>query len=140
MSFYKHKLENDLKKVIKTLSDSIYTHKEVHEWYKIFLLEKPICQKCNKEVDYFGPWYDPERGCTRHLCAICHGEIEIRAFLDYEPPEDLKYYITMPLTSNIDIHKWLGPFFTENISDVKEDDRHYRREIIEVVGNSFKTG
>ena len=63
----------------------------VHESFvKYFGTEKPICSKCNKEVDIFGPIYSIKHLCTRFVFAKCHGEIEVKSFNSLSLPLPFK--------------------------------------------------
>lgn len=43
----------------------------------------PVCCKCNKPVDIFGPIYLINYACSRIVLAKCHGEIEVRMISEY---------------------------------------------------------
>lgn len=51
---------------------------------RIFKTYTPMCSKCNKPVDHFGPLYMIEYGATRIIFVKCHGEIEVRMFNEYQ--------------------------------------------------------
>ena len=58
---------------------------------------KPICLKCDKPVDMFGPIYVIEYGATRFIFAKCHGEVEVRSaneFLIKDGTPDTKEFLS----------------------------------------------
>ena len=77
------------------------TGKELKEqlnpsFYDMFRNQKPVCRKCNKEVDLFGPIYVIEMACTRFVFTKCHGEVEVRMFTEIKMNDksyDLDYHL-----------------------------------------------
>lgn len=121
--FYNKK---ELKKILERQSEYLNKDSDNNEkllpegcsnWYRIFLRGKPICAKCKKEVDYFGPWYDIHRGGTRYIHAVCHGEIEIRE-MSKDHPYCFKYHQDFPNDEQLNRMgaSFFGEFFIENLS------------------------
>ena len=142
--FYNKK---ELKKILDKQSEGLKIQSDIvknnhpdgfSNWYKIYISGKPICAKCKKEVDYFGPWYDIEHGGTRYIHAVCHGEIEVRQF-EPEHPHCNQYFQDMPNDEQWNRMgvSFFGKFFYENLNIWRKiphphfwrynnDDRHTR--------------
>ena len=96
--------------------DEKYPHSNFY--YKLFIKGTPICAKCKKSVQYFGPIWCFGKGNDYFIHAICHGEVEIRRMVPREREYSHRYHQGWP---NKEQWERMGvsffhEFFEENIS------------------------
>jgi hypothetical protein len=121
--YHNHRIMEEIfQRCNKDIKTNLHHHQkkysEWHNWYVIFSKEKPVCAKCKKEVDFFGPIYFIGRGNDHFIHSICHGEVEIRRMVPEYRRYSGEYYETHPTKEQFDRMgtSFFGEFFVENIS------------------------